>query len=261
VPRIAPDDANKFKSTLFSRLFIGNNSFYDNGNNQGFSPTKALKTLKDGILSKSIGYAKIRQSLRTLVKGTVEIDDSGNEIYKFPETYSGEAYTYTGDYIRKTRTEWQREKIIVNGVDINGLRPYWWWMNFYYWMNKDMFSELSFRNGEWGRNVVVVDVYRYATIDHWVQKTYYKYNLHDEPNIKWEIVGHRFLKYNVASDWDGVYWSFIRRVLDVANFRKKYPVVIRREEGFKLSFYGNDKAEKRVRQNMVEMASRGYTPR
>ena len=255
-PRISSDDANEFTSTQFKQLFEGNNSFYDNGNKQGFSFSKSLSILKSGVLNWIIGQANVYESVTKLIKGTITYRTRGYRgciQYNFPQAMDGMPVQYYGPYQFQSVTSFQPGTLWHLGYWAGGVwvNPNWW--NSYYSYYNDYAIRVPMkRNNIWGYDTTIYEIYRMGTYSRWTVRSYRKYAIHDEPNVKWKITGQMFLTYDVDNRWNGSYWGFIRKLADVANIRKKFPVIITRHQGFKLSFE-NEGDERRVREHMVLM--------
>jgi hypothetical protein len=209
IARIDPSQAkdkeqNSFRSDTDDDYYQGLNALYDNGTKTGVSPTRALSHLVKGITAYTIDYA-YQEVERTRVWVTVP------SYFWYPkETKQG--YTYKWYEPNDERLVNVEDKTIQRETEKYIKVPF-------------NIGNAEYRDGGWYIKKVVYE--KLADYSEMAMVPYKKYIFHDEPDIEWEIIQHKFEGYTADNSslssayWQSVNWVFSQAAQDQFKDYKK----------------------------------------
>jgi hypothetical protein len=243
-PRISPSTANDFTSEFKFELYDGNNRFYYNSTPNSCSPSKSISFLKNGKYVWVPSFALFKVSVTKLVKGTIKYSPWGKVCTAtFPNLIEGQGVSYSGGVVYISKTEWQPDNLwnLASGN---------WWNNYYSYFNDFAIRKRVRQAGQWGYLTTFFEAFKMGTYFTYVSRSYKKYLLHDEPDVKWSITTHKCLKYKTEGAWSSPYWKMLRGLFSRVNIRTKYIMYVSQDVLFKLNI-DDPAAEARVRDYMI----------
>jgi hypothetical protein len=266
VPRIDTDKAkdtegNPFRSFNNSDFYRGLNSFYDNDSLSGISPSKGLSYLQKGITIYTIEYAYFE-----VTRTRVWIDVDSFETPK-STTLQGYFYNFYKENdprlasIENLSEDMKRGKRIVKKYNDYTKYPYT--------MNDELVSDKLVYNIPLndGYRVYVNQKQMLADYIELVLQPFKQYLFHDEPNINWEIIQHKFENYTANNMQKDNFWKDVLNALTGFNFTRELNKVAKKYKPvFILKFWQNKvdgsetedpNFEKKIREILIEKNRNG----
>jgi len=243
IPRISHNNSSWFTSGNKNDYFTDVNKFYDDGQkNDGCSPNKTFNKLVKGITNYRILYRFQYTQVSEQVNASSYIYNGKDWIPNFPVNNSqGFPYTYEPEIKVRTVTEYYTRH--------PWLYSSWWTTYHAYYNNRNTYGYDSKAK----KYYVRYDLhYKNAVSTKYMLVPYKDYYLHDEPDVRWEIVHHTFENYNAVNTPNGTFWIEAGRM-------GPYSPLPGGNAAFILKCFGNTDLEKHVMQQLV-LANNGPNP-
>jgi hypothetical protein len=190
-----------FRSLNQEDYYTGSNSFYDTGTQLGMSPARGLNYLMDGLTIYTIDYANMEVER---IGEWIPISDRDNLPIKTKQGYNYDWFI-EGDQrlvnIRDKRIE--KEEILTKRYSYNP-----------YTMNDILTGKVINMTQVNGFYVITFrQLYKRASYIEIALTPYKKYITYDKPELRWEIVQHKFEKYTAPLEVGSEYWQAVTQAI------------------------------------------------
>jgi hypothetical protein len=197
IARIDPSQAKNeagiaFKSENNEDYYEGLNSLYDDGTKTGISPAKGLKNLIHGVTAYTINYA-----YQEVEKTRIWIRVPSFDSYPSHTQQGYEIIWYTPDDQRLATSE---DKSIIRTFTSEDEVPASY--------NGEQIGQ--YRNGKYYVETIIYE--KLADYKELQILPYKQYLLHDEPNVSWEIIQHKFEEYTAENSKSGSFWRNVNEI-------------------------------------------------
>jgi hypothetical protein len=227
IPRVTHNNSSYFTTEDDDDKFTDLNKFYDDGGYHGISPNKALSYMVRGLTNYRISYGYYRALRTSWIDGTIEYDYATRNFTKYvmpSHTNQNEIYQYKGNYRFTSRTY------------VRTTNPWTqrnWWYTYLSYFNTFSISWYTRRGNVYKFTTIAYIVQRLAAYYYTGLNPYKTYTFDDMPDVKWQIVQHRFESF---SDDAGPFWNWMLQQKGRPYLQERFPEKFKTKTVFVLKF-------------------------